>query len=148
MSNANKGAERRMKHDVRVLEMVTDKSGVTEYGDCDARLNIGAIEWERDNLAPNTRYAVLMVPIPDGERLAKVGDMVASTLKFKHTQPATNEASWDVSIIEGDPLGVVNTGIYTTPIKTERDEKREAIEAEIAAAQERLDAAQKQLETL
>lgn len=132
----------KLKHDVRVLEMETNEEGITKKRTGGFRIDgPGIYQWEQNNLDPKTRYAVLMVPIPDGHRLAvdgEAGGCLVSNSAYREVV-RTDTANW--SSFETSTEG----SIRIVPIKSERDVKREAVEARIEAAEAELKKARVEL---
>jgi len=130
----------KLKHDVRVLEMLTCSNGMTRQGDDGSFPALANTKnWQSNNLAPDTRYAVLMVPIPDGHRLAVDGERGRYLSRIgDYSRVAKEDMEW----AETDSGA---SSIIIAPIKSERDIKREAVEARIEAAEAELKKARVEL---
>jgi hypothetical protein len=134
----------KLKHDVRVLEMMTNHYSQTDCRLSEAYISDGNNEWERDNLSPDTRYAVLMVPIPDGYKLSHKPEDGALTLdrEVHRSRFDTVQAVW----CSGN--GMMDNSIYIVPTKSERDKRRYAVEARIKAAEAELKKAREELSSI
>jgi len=123
----------KLKHDVRVLEMITDSRRETISCKDEPFLANCDTLWERNNLAPNTRYAVLLVPIPDGHRLAGASEKPQSALNSIRGDMRVGKTNMHFPS-SGQNIGLVDA-IGIVSIKSERDVKHEALQAQLKEAE-------------
>ena len=140
----------KLKHDVRVLEMCTNdiRETTSKRGKFYLFDGSGIKNWEHDNLAPNTRYVILCVPIEDGMRLAVDGDNDPRLGNLKCLKRS------DGYHVKSKGLGWTGHGLLSagdiciTPIKSERDTKREALQAKLEEAEATIAAVRDELGAL
>lgn len=132
---------------MNVLEMTTGREGTTVH-EASTRTQspriIGTGCWQKNNLKPNTKYACVMVEIPEGYRLA--------TKEDKEGKKPCPYAILDMNGPEIISGGFVKEWLYETlyavPEKTEQDRKRDKIEQKIKDAEAKLQEARSELKQL
>lgn len=125
---------------MKALSMKTGSMGVTLVSG-DANL-AGDSGWEENNLKPNTNYACIMMEIPEGYRSAteeeKNGRKPEGTRHTTKLYPCWYDSMLGAKWAPGH--------LYIIPIASEKDTAIAEAQAEIEAAKESLQKAQKKLD--
>lgn len=129
------------KKDVVQFEMGTDSDGYTYTGLSLDRLQIigNAGLWEKKNLKPNTQYAVRMIAVPDGYRVATYEEARACS-----EAKAFTYRGWALTSRAGGAR-MHDVAQYIVPKETEEDRRRKSIMDRIEAAEEELRNAKEEL---
>jgi len=133
----------KLDNGVIVVETGTNTEGVFRYIESSDKIRLSS-PTIRDNAfaLPSTKYATILVPVPEGHRLAHVTDIKRKDVKVLRYNWA--DRNWFDC---GDMDDNFNC-IYAVPIKSEEDTKRDEIKKEIAEAKEKLERAERKLEEL
>ena len=128
------------KKDVVQFEMGTGPGSLTQRSLSPQSLIIeGRAEWERDNLKPDTQYAVRMVAVPDGYRVAtyEEAEACAAAMSFTWDGWAPSHRSGGIRLNE--------LFQFVVPKETEEDRKKRKIMDRIEAAEKELAVAKEEL---
>jgi hypothetical protein len=126
--------------EVKVLEMETDGYSSTIISN--TIFLDGSPSWERDNLKPNTKYACVMIPLPEGYRLATVEELKELPKKSQ----ALIDFEWLISGREGRSAD--KDYIYAVPIETSQDAKVKELQQKLKDAEEQVKAVRKEMKAL
>ena len=128
------------KKDVVQFEMGTGPEGVTRYQCSPQGVTLGTyLNWTQpDKFKPNTQYAVRMVAVPEGYRVATYEEAEACTAAMSFT--------WDGWAPSHRSGGIrMNEGQFVVPKETEEDRKKRKIMDRIEAAEKELAVAKEEL---
>ena len=128
------------KKDVVQFEMGTGPGSLTQRSLSPQSLILeGYDEWERDNLKPDTQYAVRMVAVPDGYRVATYEEAEACTAAMSFTRDG-----WAPFHRSGG-IRMNELFQFVVPKETEEDRKKRKIMDRIEAAEKELAAAKAEI---
>jgi len=132
------------KKDVVQFEMGTGPGSLTQRSLSPQSLIIeGRAEWERDNLKPDTQYAVRMVAVPEGYRIATAEEAAKCDplgCKFLDSTGSWASVAWPKGL-----CGDYKDATYIVPKETEEDRKKRKIMDRIEAAEKELAAAKEEI---
>jgi hypothetical protein len=138
MTNKIKEIEMSDKKDVTQFEMGTDGRCFTRssLSPQDLEFKVIGEEWEHENLKPNTQYAVRMIAVPDGYRVATYEEARACI-----GGKAFAFDGWAAM----SEIMCIDKGQYIVPKETEEDRRKKRIMDRIEAAEEELRNAKEEL---